>query len=116
MIIRINSVLQGDSGGGLICDNELSGLVSFGYGCARPMHPGVYTDVSAYSSFINSAILWNNGSQDNVPKPSNIPTIIEGTTAETTVTTNDDDAGNSYAQLRTVSVYVYLLTLASIFI
>ena len=37
--------MQGDSGSGLICNQNLAGVVSFGYGCALPDFPGVYTDV-----------------------------------------------------------------------
>jgi trypsin len=39
----------GDSGGGLICSDQIAGIVSFGFGCGRPRFPGVYTDVSQYN-------------------------------------------------------------------
>lgn len=50
---------KGDSGGGIICNGLLAGVVSFGHGCARPNFPGVYADVSYHKSFIASAIAWN---------------------------------------------------------
>lgn len=43
---------QFDSGGPLVCDGLLSGIVSFGRGCALSEYPGVYTDVITYESWI----------------------------------------------------------------
>ena len=45
---------QGDSGGPAVLDGKLVGVVSFGYGCARPNNPGVYARVSQYISWIKS--------------------------------------------------------------
>ncbi|XP_062382941.1 trypsin-1-like [Sardina pilchardus] len=51
---------QGDSGGPMVTNvkNEWvqSGVVSFGFGCARPNLPGVYARVSQYEDWINSHI------------------------------------------------------------
>ncbi|XP_058268437.1 tryptase-like [Hemibagrus wyckioides] len=51
---------QGDSGGPMVFKhNETwvqAGIVSFGYGCALPNYPGVYTRVSQYQDWIKSFI------------------------------------------------------------
>lgn len=60
---------QGDSGGPLVVqasDNswKLAGIVSFGYGCARPSFYGVYTRVSTYATWIDEQL---NGAPPAVP-------------------------------------------------
>ncbi|CAG7837660.1 unnamed protein product [Allacma fusca] len=50
---------QGDSGGPILCDGgsssgTLSGIVSWGYGCARAGSPGVYTQVSQFRDWIKT--------------------------------------------------------------
>ncbi|CAL4132745.1 unnamed protein product, partial [Meganyctiphanes norvegica] len=52
---------QGDSGGPLVVEVDTSssymkqiGIVSFGYGCARPGYPGVYSRTSKYIKWIAS--------------------------------------------------------------
>lgn len=47
---------QADSGGPLVYNNKLIGLVSWGNGCARQNYPGVYADVSVLRPFIDSVI------------------------------------------------------------
>ncbi|CAH0731499.1 unnamed protein product, partial [Brenthis ino] len=47
---------QGDSGGLLLADGVVVGIVSWGYGCAEPMFPGVYVRVSAYTDWINRTV------------------------------------------------------------
>ncbi|WP_149183970.1 serine protease [Streptomyces sp. TRM49041] len=51
---------QGDSGGPMFRRDNAGawiqvGIVSWGYGCARPNYPGVYTEVSTFASAIKSA-------------------------------------------------------------
>nr|CAD7420946.1 unnamed protein product [Timema poppensis] len=47
---------QGDSGGPLTCVGYLTGLVSWGYGCATPGYPGVYTDVAYYKTWVEQYV------------------------------------------------------------
>nr|XP_020851132.1 testisin-like [Phascolarctos cinereus] len=58
---------QGDSGGPLVCKvNEIwyqAGIASWGIGCGRNNLPGVYTNVSIYTSWIQQVIQSKNSTQ-----------------------------------------------------
>ncbi|XP_053975761.1 trypsin I-P1-like [Hylaeus volcanicus] len=43
---------QGDSGGGMICNGVLTGVVSGGEGCAFPGYPGVYSNIFFFEEWI----------------------------------------------------------------
>lgn len=59
--IGTSDTCQGDSGGPIAVDGPagrtLVGVVSWGVGCADPVFPGVYTNVSRYGSWIGGLTL-----------------------------------------------------------
>ncbi|KAK3533568.1 hypothetical protein QTP70_023433 [Hemibagrus guttatus] len=54
-------LLKGDSGGPLVCKGVAVGIVSFNYknNCKYPNLPNVYTEISAYTDWINKVIKGN---------------------------------------------------------
>ncbi|XP_011502269.1 PREDICTED: trypsin-1-like, partial [Ceratosolen solmsi marchali] len=47
---------QGDSGGPLVVNGRQVGIISMGYGCARPNKPGVYTNIAYYNQWITEQL------------------------------------------------------------
>ena len=51
---------QGDSGGPLVCSDgahwSVLGIISWGFDCAQPRHPGVYTNVTVMKPWIHDSI------------------------------------------------------------
>ena len=47
---------QGDSGGPIYVGTAQVGVTSFGIGCADSRYPGVYTRLSAYTTWLDTAI------------------------------------------------------------
>lgn len=51
---------QSDSGGPLVCDETLQGILSWGvYPCGSVQHPAVYTQICRYTSWIEKTIRSN---------------------------------------------------------
>lgn len=51
------SVFKGDSGGPMVCDGGVAGVVSFGGRiCGDPNVPNVYTRVSSFRDWITSVL------------------------------------------------------------
>ncbi|KAL7644216.1 UNVERIFIED_CONTAM: hypothetical protein RMT77_005042 [Armadillidium vulgare] len=46
----------GDSGGPLMCNEYAAGIVSWGFDCAQPEYPGVYTEVAFFVDWIEQNI------------------------------------------------------------
>ena len=56
---------QGDSGGPFVCKNDddkpvLTGVVSFGIGCALADYPGVYARVTAVLDWVKANLVSSN--------------------------------------------------------
>lgn len=47
---------DGDSGGPLMVDNTIIGIVSWGYDCAADNYPGIYTKVQNYATWISKYV------------------------------------------------------------
>ncbi|XP_058823236.1 trypsin alpha-3-like [Topomyia yanbarensis] len=49
-----NTACQGNIGGGLYCNGQLTGVLSFGLACGAANQPGVYIDIRQYRQWIDT--------------------------------------------------------------
>lgn len=47
---------QGNEGGGLFCEHQLAGILSFGVGCGQANNPAVFTQIRFYSEWIDEQV------------------------------------------------------------
>lgn len=64
-----DAVCRGDVGGGLYCNNVLTGILSFGLGCGAINHPGIYTQVRMMRTWLDQQPFRT----DNVPAGTQYP-------------------------------------------
>jgi len=88
---------QGDSGGPFVCRNSdgnaaLTGVVSFGIGCALATHPGVYARQTAVLDWVKA----NMGSDGAPVPPGPPPSPTPTTTAPNTTACIDHWIGDGY--------------------
>ena len=73
---------QGDSGGPLICDVNgqavITGIVSWGFECAKEGYPGVYGEVFDYVTWIQDTITISATTKPTAPTTTSTTDCIDG--------------------------------------
>ncbi|KAL2746313.1 trypsin-2-like [Vespula maculifrons] len=79
----LRDACQGDSGGGMVCNGVIMGIVSAGEGCARPKLPGIYTDVLYYKHWITYPLAYKLSDHYDSDKDRNAADNAHSTTSFT---------------------------------